>query len=289
MGKYKFKRSETFRFRDGWIEKALNVMAENPDRNIFHKNDGIKALGVGSNMVKSIRYWLGALNLVDAEKKNTVSLSDKAHLLLENDKYLEDKFSWYYLHYQIANNEFEAPVFYFAFNKMEGKNIDKTVLLDKAYEYYAAWNDGSLNKDSVESDVTVFFQSYYAEEKEKKVSPEELTICPFSYLGLFSKSASDQLVRTEPSFNDLSHLLVYHSLFRAFNGKPFSIDDALTVEGGPCRVFNLTKSGLSQYLGRIRKDGLIDLNKAAGLNMIYFTSDKESDEWLFKTYFGSKE
>ena len=49
----KFKKNESFYIRDGWIEKALNAINENPEINIFSKNNGMKVLGIGSNMVKT--------------------------------------------------------------------------------------------------------------------------------------------------------------------------------------------------------------------------------------------
>ena len=33
----KFKKNESFYIRDGWIEKALNAINENPEINIFSK------------------------------------------------------------------------------------------------------------------------------------------------------------------------------------------------------------------------------------------------------------
>ena len=55
----KLKRSESFYIREGWIEKAINTIKE-ADHNIFTKNEGVRYLGIGSNMVKGLKYWLKA-------------------------------------------------------------------------------------------------------------------------------------------------------------------------------------------------------------------------------------
>ena len=51
----KLKRHETFSIREGWLEKGLNKCSQNPQ--CFQKDRGTKELGLGSNMVKSLRYW----------------------------------------------------------------------------------------------------------------------------------------------------------------------------------------------------------------------------------------
>lgn len=51
----KFKKNESFYIRDGWFDKALNTIAENQENNIFAKNNGIRMLGIGANMVKGLR------------------------------------------------------------------------------------------------------------------------------------------------------------------------------------------------------------------------------------------
>lgn len=47
-----------------WFEKALNSINE-LENNIFYKNEGMKILGIGSNMVKSLKYWLFSSNVIE--------------------------------------------------------------------------------------------------------------------------------------------------------------------------------------------------------------------------------
>ena len=65
--KIKLKRNESFYIREGWFEKAINCIADNEGVNIFYKNDGISYLGIGSNMVKSLKYWLKAANIIEGK------------------------------------------------------------------------------------------------------------------------------------------------------------------------------------------------------------------------------
>ena len=53
--KYKFSGHQTFVFRYGWLEKG--VRGVNEYGNVFSRDDVLVLLGVGKNMVASIRHW----------------------------------------------------------------------------------------------------------------------------------------------------------------------------------------------------------------------------------------
>ena len=53
--KVAFGRHETFHLRFGWLTKGYRSWCETPK--IFEEDDPTVTLGVGKNMVTSIRYW----------------------------------------------------------------------------------------------------------------------------------------------------------------------------------------------------------------------------------------
>ena len=59
--KYKIKGNESFPIREGWLSKGMFAIKDNPY--IFSDITAMDCLGVGSKMVKSIKYWLLASNL----------------------------------------------------------------------------------------------------------------------------------------------------------------------------------------------------------------------------------
>ena len=61
----RFARHETFHLREGWLTKGLRkVIAEGlPD--IFLRKDAIEHLGIGSNMVRSLRFWMQATGVYE--------------------------------------------------------------------------------------------------------------------------------------------------------------------------------------------------------------------------------
>lgn len=73
--KYRFSGHQTFAFRYGWLEKGVKAAAASPD--IFTADDAIVQLGVGKNMVESIRRWCLATQMLEeksdpADNKNRV-------------------------------------------------------------------------------------------------------------------------------------------------------------------------------------------------------------------------
>ena len=69
--KYKIKGNESFPIREGWLSKGMFAITENPY--IFSDMNAMDRLGVGSKMVKSIKYWLLVSRLA-AEKREKNSL-----------------------------------------------------------------------------------------------------------------------------------------------------------------------------------------------------------------------
>ena len=73
--RFKFSGHQTFVFRHGWLEKGVRGVAESPT--IFSEENALVRLGVGKNMVESIRHWCQVTQLVapDVGAKETNGLA----------------------------------------------------------------------------------------------------------------------------------------------------------------------------------------------------------------------
>lgn len=56
----KFRAHDTFAIRKGWLNKGLRNIENAPDVFISKEKNPMDVLGIGANMVKSLRYWLQA-------------------------------------------------------------------------------------------------------------------------------------------------------------------------------------------------------------------------------------
>ncbi len=57
-----FSGHETFTLRHGWLKKAVDAVQTDP--HAFMKDTAMVHLGVGKNMVRSIRHWSLAADVV---------------------------------------------------------------------------------------------------------------------------------------------------------------------------------------------------------------------------------
>ena len=102
----KFRGHETFTIRKGWLNKGIkNVIAE-PGVFVSKENNPMDILGIGANMVKSLRYWLQATNLTTEPNsgKRYQTLTEIGELIYENDPYFEEIGSLWLVHYSLATN-----------------------------------------------------------------------------------------------------------------------------------------------------------------------------------------
>ena len=82
INKVKMKRHESFSIREGWLSKGLLAVKENVK--VFSCEESTDILGIGTNMVKSLKYWLFATNLIKDEK-NSIVITKLGNLVLKYD------------------------------------------------------------------------------------------------------------------------------------------------------------------------------------------------------------
>lgn len=276
----KFKKNESFYIRDGWFEKAINTIEENANINIFAKNNGILMLGIGSNMVKGLRYWLQASNLITLESAKT-ALTNFGKCIFKYDRYFEDNFTWFLIHYFLCINYEECPIFYGIFNN-DIHSFKKNEAVNFLKQKFSA--DGYDTKEEyIDLDTSIFLKSYINDEIIS--NPEDNYVCPLSSLK-FLKKNKDKIEKTKPLYHKLSYLIVYYALLQLYPKiDSFKIEDSFTMEKSPYLLFNLDKNMYLQYLEQMRNNDLITINRTAGLNTVYFEK-RMSLEQIFNEYFG---
>ncbi|MGN1399297.1 MAG: DUF4007 family protein [Erysipelotrichaceae bacterium] len=275
--KYRFKRHESFYLREGWIEKAVNAI--NEGKIAFTKSDGVKALGIGSNMVKSLRYWLIATQVMD-EKSGR--LSEFGQSIINYDPYLDNLFTWWMIHINLVTNIKDAPVFNIIFNSPKPKNFNvddltEVVLLDMEEK-----DIDMSNSQLVRADVSVFVRSYV---KQMTDNPEDNSICPLSRLNLM-KEDKKGCSFVAASYKNLHNLAVFYSILKALgkDNDSINVDDLTQLHNSPIKVLNLDKNLFYIYVNELSHSGLITVNRTAGLNMIYLKKYL-SDSEIMKLYF----
>ena len=101
----RFSGHETFACRYAWLPKAYRALKGNPA--VFSDEDeAMVELGLGKNMVKSLRFWIEATGIAQPAKGRGFMLTDFSHAILGIDgfdPYLEDIRTLWLLHWQLAS------------------------------------------------------------------------------------------------------------------------------------------------------------------------------------------
>lgn len=120
--KYVFSGHESFPCRMLWPIKGYDYIVEG---NNFNDPNSVVELGVGKNMVASIRYWLKVLGLTEQDKLTSIAnyLFDKEN---GKDRYIESLGTLWLLHFLLVVTQ-EATLYNILFLRYqkERKQFDK--------------------------------------------------------------------------------------------------------------------------------------------------------------------
>lgn len=264
--KLKLQGHEKFSLREGWINKALKIIPDTPD--VFLRKDATDKFGIGSNMVKSLRYWLRVFGLTIENGSVGTELTEIGKLISMYDPYLEEPFTLWLMHSNIAKNKEEATTWYMYFNFCDADDLEKSeidAILLREVKKYAAGQ--SFSEKSLSNDVDVLL-NMYSKNKEKS-DPEDKNTSPFSQLALI-KNMDGRYVKCHPDKKSFSDMLVlYELVFMLKNMEGISIEDAVHGENGLAKIYNLTNVMANDYFDRLDAAGYIHVNRTAGLDMIY--------------------
>ena len=292
--KYKIKGNESFSIREGWLSKGMLAITEDPY--VFSDITAMDRLGVGSKMVKSIRYWLLASHLVEEKreknaKHSLVPTQYFGEVVKKHDPYFEDIFTLWIIHYYItADIEFNT-VWSLFFNRFNVTDFTKTAMVDKLVdECNKIYDKGNSLYNSIDTDCGVLLKMYTSSE-ETVTDPEENLTSPFSELGLIARgSERSSYMKTRPLYSKLDRLAVLYVMTVNLPDDKISvdIDTLLTQDNNVGKIFNLDRNMINEYLDRLRQEGFIELNRTAGLDMVYI-SKKLSPAEILEIYYTQSE
>jgi hypothetical protein len=257
------KGHEKFHLREGWIAKGLYGVSANP--RVFSGSDGTDQLGVGTNMVKSIKYWMLAMGLIKEGQKNGAELTDLGKMILKYDPFLEDDLSLWLLHSYIAKNNFRSTVWYLFFNKCQAEEFTKeelyTVLRKELISY--AETD-SFPESSLKDDIDVLLNMYSKDTKND--DPEDKNKCPLASLKLIKKEG-DVYYRQQPDMRHFRDEIILYELGNIFEEESsIGIDYVAELAAN---IYHLSRVAINTILDRLDNAGYITVNRTAGLDEIY--------------------
>lgn len=157
--KHVFSGHESFPCKTLWLKKGYDFVVQG---NKFSDPDAVIKLGVGKNMVASIRYWLRVFGICDGDQPTGLG----NYLFDENngkDKYMEDLATLWLLHFNLVFSQ-EATLYNMFFcglqrerTKFEREQIIAYVRL----KLIEAGKQSAFNENTIRKDVGVLLQNSF--------------------------------------------------------------------------------------------------------------------------------
>jgi hypothetical protein len=205
MTRYCFSGHESFQCKSLWLKKGYDYLSAG---NSFLDADAVTKLGVGKNMVSSIRFWLRAFGLINNDK-----LTPIAHFLFNNeygkDPFIEDINTLWILHYLLITTKV-ASIYHLIFEDFhrEKKSFDKEqVLLFIKRKCNVLDQKNVYNENTVKKDIRVFLQNYVKPNSLKSLEEFTALLINLNLIRIINKDDTYSFNETDPNLIDPTVIL----------------------------------------------------------------------------------
>lgn len=209
MSKYSFSGHESFQCKSLWLKKGYDYLLND---NSFTDIDAVAKLGVGKNMVSSIRFWLRAFGLTKSDVLEPIS----TYILdteTGKDPFTEDINTLWLLHFLlVASGVASLYNLLFVEYQREKKEFTKSELQSFIKRKCSVPEQKNVfNNNTVRKDIGVLLKNY--------VAPSDLkTIEDFSALmiglGLIINKSNDTYCFKVSNPEDIAPEIILFALIR---------------------------------------------------------------------------
>jgi hypothetical protein len=280
MSLFSFSGHETFSLRHGWLKKGVDGISK--ESSFFSPEEGMINLGVGKNMVQSIRYWCLATQIIqeDPEKRGKLVPSDLGkNIFLEGnlDPYLEDSATIWLLHWYLATNVNHATTWFWMFNHCNYSEFTKEkIAFEIQFWLERQGYKKTVSENTLKRDIDCFLRTYVVSRQTKGSVSEDSLDCPLTDLRLITELDDGKTYQFERGSKDSlpDEIFVYAlEKFWRMKERPenIALSKMLSEVGSPARIFKLDENSVVHRLEKIEaiSDGAIVYDETAGLKQIY--------------------
>ena len=288
-----FGGHEKFPLRYGWLSKGFHAFSEN--HNIFKSDTATIDLGVGNNMIKAIKYWLLATQMLRSPKQSILEPSTIGHFLLDKqagvDPYLEDEATIWLLHWLLASNPSGATAWFWFFNQFHKSEFTADELSTALHDFSKDKVDEKRRPamGTVKNDAQLLTRMYVQSKLVTRKPIEDALDSPLSLLHMMSQSynARSFLSKSAERPGLPIGILGYavSSLIKAKNTAQLPIETIMYSNDlfpAPGSVFRLTENSLIEKLERLIQwyPGIFDIRETSGIHQLHCLNN-EHDSLVF--------
>ncbi|PLY12943.1 MAG: hypothetical protein C0628_07620 [Sulfurimonas sp.] len=271
--KVSFSGHDKFDCKIDWIIKGLEAFNEN--HNIFEPSElenSITRLGLGVNMIKSLKHWMKSLELIDEK-----SLAYFGKTILEYDPYIENIDVLWILHWNLVKNKEKSTLYHRFFNKLYLFRFSKEELLNDIDEWLRE-NDINLSLNTIKSDIDVFLRMYNNSKENSFGLFKDLNILSDNK-GIYSLNTNSTAMINDQVF--LYILIDYLNTFK-YENSSVSIDDLQKGEISIQKSLCMNENSFFIKINNLGKmtNGKLSYSEASGIRQIYIHEKLDSKKIL---------
>jgi len=290
--KLAFSGHESFTCKQFWLKKAYDFAVSNKT---FNDEISVVDLGVGKNMVASLRYWSKAFGILD-ENDGITRLAKYLFGVRGKDPYLEDLGTIWLLHYTLIKTN-KASLYSLVFNEFRKERIDFTkdqlhaFLKRKCQEL----NPSTYNVNTINTDINVFFRNYVKPHRDDKVEVEDDfsgVLIDLDLIKVYKQKSENTIVTwykldAQERIDLPSEIILYAILDNYPGKKSISFRELLVGSNSPGVIFALTADNLySKIIQLTNQYKQLIFTETAGNQVIQIKGDLEPQTILDDYYKG---
>lgn len=271
-----YARHQSFYLRDKWFSKGLRALED--DNRFFYDSYAFEKIGLGKNMLESLKYWLLAFRVIeetniDGQKKHT--FTELGKLIYERDRLLQLNDTLSILHYNLVrNSDNQSTVFEWYFNTYMETVTSKQELVKSFITWVSKNEPKEVSEKSLKRDIDCLVQAYtkLADEND----PEDTIFCPFSRMALLKTEPSgeghDIIKKRSPSVEHLGINSLYFVLLDYCYMKEIeliSVQEIIEEDFLWGKVFNLTRNRIIEALNILTNNQLYPIHYVRTNNIDY--------------------
>jgi hypothetical protein len=296
---------ETFSCRFAWIPKVVEQLdsAQKANYELFKDDsEAMVRLGVGKNMVRSIKFWAEVAGVIEAQSGGGHRLTTFGAELLGHeghDPYLERQETLWLLHWKISTGQ--PPVFYWDqmlnyWHRQEFSLSEMLPILQRELPVNSKSSERTLADG-----LRVFLRTYVPTRGPKGDVQEDNLDCPLVELDFLRQSGQrldEKTNRQEPlySFNyedkpDVTDTLFAYCLNDFWKNSPHSgetlaFNFVSSGRNSPGQTFKLPEQAVRSRLERLADatDGAMEFLESNTIQQVTRSSDLSEEDALDNIY-----
>ncbi|KML44388.1 DUF4007 family protein [Cytobacillus firmus] len=245
-----YGQHQSFYLRDRWLNKGIRNIKE--DSRFFYDKEAFEKIGLGKNMVQSLRYWVLATRVAEeqfnSERKKVYNITHFGEILYKFDRFIQFSDSASIIHYHLSSSKEPSTAWYWFFNILNQTVISKDELLIEFIKWVNSNEEKKISDKSLKRDIDCLIKLYTAGHAEN--DPEEVIQSPLYKLDLIKESKGQVYKNNgKPEVIGLSALMYVLLKYKEIHDvDTISVEEIISNEALWGKVFNLQRATVINVL-----------------------------------------